>query len=66
MARRKSENRQEADKKGAARMKRYEENLEKTVDPASLAEDERIIKYYGKYGDDDWQEYEYVYKIKKK
>jgi hypothetical protein len=65
MARRKSESKQEADKKGAARMKRYEETLENTVDRSTLAEDEKIIEYYGKYGNGDWEKYEYVYKRKK-
>lgn len=63
---RKSANQLKADKNGKLRMKRYEDNLEEKIDPSKLAEDERIIKYYGKYGDDDWQEYEYVYKLKKK
>jgi len=59
--RRKTETQLEADKKGGARMKRYEESQkEEVVVPKP---DERIVTYWEKIGETgSWEQKEYIIK----
>jgi len=61
--RRKTESKVEADKKGDARMKRYEENQkEEIVVPKP---DERTITFWEKIGENgSWEKKEYVMRVK--
>lgn len=68
MAKQKSDNQKEADKRGKERMKRFEESQieDAPVDKSKLKDDEKLIVYYGNYYGSGWQKMEYVVKIVKK
>jgi hypothetical protein len=65
----KSEKQKEIDKKGADRMKRYEDKQERKIKPViSTIEDDGLTCqfYWQKRGDGEWEECKYYYKKKEK